>query len=313
MEIWQLRCFIALADTLSFSRAAESLYLSQSALSRRISDLEKELGFPLFTRNTRRVELTDTGRALQIAAKDIISRWEKLVPSLQESASDSAALITLSIGYDPRSLTDPARRLQFLDAVFDLRRQHPGIRFLFQKMDYRDLIQALTDHKLDCAFVLDRRMEHRTDLESRILHHEKMALVFRSQESFSPEEYRDVIMHRGLIVVDKEIQGLHHIIRILSDLRLEPQIRFCETFDDMTLIVESGESAAILPESVIARLQNPSLQVIPLPSEYAEMELSILWEKRASNPFLPGFVDLISLLLSPADASLAGSGQAGPL
>ena len=301
MEIWQLRCFIALADTLSFSRAAESLYLSQSALSRRISDLEKELGLPLFTRNTRRVELTEPGRTLQIAAKDIISRWEKVIPSLQESTYDPKSQITLSVGYDPRSLSEPSRHRRVMDAVFDLRCQYPGIRLLFQKMGYRDLVQSLLDHSLDCALVLDRQMEHRAELESVVLFREKMALVFRSGEKCAPEQFRDILMSRGLIVVDKEIQGLHHIIRILSDLRLEPQIRFCETFDDMTLTVESGESAAILPESVVAHLQNPALQAIPLPSEYADLEMSILWEKRQTNAFLPKFVDMISRILSSGE------------
>ena len=298
MEIWQLRCFIALADTLSFSRAAESLYLSQSALSRRISDLERELGLPLFTRNTRKVELTESGRTLQIAAKDIISRWEKVIPALQESTYDPSTQITLSIGYDPRSLAEPSRHLRVMDAVFGLRREHPGMRIQFQKMDYRELVQALLDHQLDCALVLDRKMEHRAELDSIFLFREKMSLVFRSEEDCSPGEFRDILMKRGLIVVDKEIQGLHHIIRILSDLSLEPQIHFCETFDDMTITVESGESAAILPESVVARLQNPALQVIPLPSEFADLEMSILWEKRQTNPFLPTFVQLISRILA---------------
>lgn len=303
MEIWQLRCFIALADTLSFSRAAESLYLSQSALSRRISDLEKELGIPLFTRNTRRVELTESGKALQTAAKDIISRWEKVVPTLHDPSIQQDEIITLSIGYDPRALADPSRRRLFMDALFDLRGQHPGIRILLRKMDYRDLIQALLDRALDCALVLDRNMEHRTEIESRVLHQEKMALVFRSATRYQPEEYRSVILRRGLVVVDKEIQGLHHIIRILSDLQLEPQIRFCETFDDMTMLIESGESAAVLPESVVARLNNPALQIIPLPSGFADMELSILWNKHQTNPFLPPFIDMVSLLLSPPPSS----------
>ena len=305
MEIWQLRCFIALADTLSFSRAAESLYLSQSALSRRISDLEKELGYPLFTRNTRKVELTEPGRTLQIAAKDIISRWEKVVSSLQESDYDPTSLITLSIGYDPRVLTEPARRLLILDAIYDLRRKHPGIRIRFQKMDYRDLVQALLEHRLDCALVLDRKLEHRSDLESLVIHQEKMELVFRGEEEASAENFKDIIMRRGLIVVDKEIQGLHHIISILGDLRIEPQIRFCETMDDMALMVESGESAAILPRSVFLGLQNPALKAIPLPSKYADMEMSILWDRRQTNSFLPTFVDLIAQLLSagnPADS-----------
>lgn len=86
--------------------------------------------------------------------------------------------------------------------------------------------------------------------------------------------------------MDREPQGLYHIIHILSDLKLEPQIRFCESLMDMTMTVETGESATILPESVVAKLDNPELQVLHLPSEYAKLTLTLLWSKKQVNPML---------------------------
>ena len=119
MEIRQLRYFIAVADTLNFSRAASSVYLSQSALSRQIMDLEKEVGLPLFRRSTRQVELTDAGKALQKSAKELISRWEKMLPEVRNAVSDEARALTLTIGVDARKTYEHkvATHLHSRDAV----------------------------------------------------------------------------------------------------------------------------------------------------------------------------------------------------
>ena len=61
MDIRAIQCFIALAETLHFTKAAERLYLSQPTLSRQISELEKEIGYPLVMRTTRNVVLTEVG------------------------------------------------------------------------------------------------------------------------------------------------------------------------------------------------------------------------------------------------------------
>lgn len=287
MEIRQLRYFIAVADTLNFSRAAESVYLSQSALSRQIMDLEREVGLPLLRRSTRQVELTDAGRALQKSAKELISRWEKMLPEVRNLVAEDEQALTLTVGVDARALAEPTRRKSFLTVLYDLRREYPGLRVLLRNYDHQELMKGISDQTLDCVLVLDRKMEQRSDLCQETYMHEDMVLVFRSENVHEDGDHRDIIMNRGLILVDKEPQGLYHIIHILSDLRMEPQIRFCESLEDMTMTVQTGESAAILPESVVARLDDPSLQVLRLPSEYTKLSLSLIWREDQSNPLLP--------------------------
>ena len=63
MEIRQLKYFAAVADTLNFSRAAETLFISQSALSKQVADLERELGMVLLQRDKRSVRLTPAGNS----------------------------------------------------------------------------------------------------------------------------------------------------------------------------------------------------------------------------------------------------------
>lgn len=287
MEIRQLRYFIAVADTLNFSRAAESVYLSQSALSRQIMDLEKEVGLPLLRRSTRQVELTEAGKALQKSAKELISRWEKMLPEVRNQVAEAAQALSLTIGVDARALANPVRRHRFLGTIYEMRRSYPGLRVLLRNRDYQELMKGLSDGTLDCALVLDRELEQKSDFQQEAYGQEEMVLVFRSENAHRAGDHAHVIMNRGLILVDKEPQGLYHIIHMLSDLRLEPQIRFCESLEDMTMTVETGESAAILPESVVAKLHNPELQTLHLPSDHGKLTLSMIWSKNQANPLIP--------------------------
>lgn len=86
MDDLHLRAFAAVAEELSFRRAADRLHLSPSALSRQIRELEAELGAPLFERNTRHVRLTAAGEALLPLALDMLARMANAARSVQRSA-----------------------------------------------------------------------------------------------------------------------------------------------------------------------------------------------------------------------------------
>lgn len=298
MEIRQLRYFIAVADTLNFSRAASSVFLSQSALSRQIADLEQEVGVPLFHRSTRQVALTEAGKALQISAKELISRWEKMLPEVRKQVVENQRAMHLNLGIDARVLETAQRRTQITEMLFELRREYPGLRVLVRKRDYQELMKSLSDKTLDCALVLDRELELRTDMTQDVFLQEEMVLAFRSANDHREGEHSQIIMNRGLILVDQEPQGLYHIIRILSDLNLEPQIRFCASLSDMTTTVETGESAMILPQSVVKKLNNPNLTVLHLPTEYAKLQMALIYPKNHGNPILDVFRERVRPLLT---------------
>jgi DNA-binding transcriptional LysR family regulator len=80
MELRHLRYFAAVAEDLSFRRAARRLFVSEAALSQQIGDPEDELGLKLFNRNSRRVELTEVGRVfLAGAGRTLVSAQEAVV------------------------------------------------------------------------------------------------------------------------------------------------------------------------------------------------------------------------------------------
>lgn len=100
MELRHLRYFVTLAETLNFTRAAELLYISQSALSQQVADMEGELGVRLFRRTKRTVELTGSGRVLLNEARKILRQMEQVIPVVRNSALYEDQQRSILIGVD---------------------------------------------------------------------------------------------------------------------------------------------------------------------------------------------------------------------
>src|SRR6202023_3812825 len=99
MELRHLRYFVAVAEELSFRRAAHRLHVTRPALSQQVDDLENELGLKLFERNSRRVELTEIGRTFLIGARRALAATKAAVTQAQEAAKgDRGRLVICTIG-----------------------------------------------------------------------------------------------------------------------------------------------------------------------------------------------------------------------
>lgn len=95
MEIKYLRDFVILAQTGNFMEAADILYCSQSALSKHIQSIEKELGVPLFERTTRKVKISKFGELLLPYAKEITQLHEKFTAAIQNSLDSEQDMLTI--------------------------------------------------------------------------------------------------------------------------------------------------------------------------------------------------------------------------
>lgn len=146
MEMRQLRQFLAVAHHGHFTRAAEELHLSQSALSSSIRTLERELGVPLFERTTRTVLLTAAGRALHPHARRLVGDMAAARAAIAEI--DQVQAGTLALGTVQTFITID---LPALLARYHSR--HPGIEVQLREATTTDLLDALAVGDLDLAFV----------------------------------------------------------------------------------------------------------------------------------------------------------------
>jgi Transcriptional regulator len=99
MDTQSLKAFIAVAEQKSFSAAAESLYLTQSAVSKRIKQLEEQLGTTLFDRHNRTISLTEAGEALLPRAQHILDLVSDTELELENISGDISGSLTLATSH----------------------------------------------------------------------------------------------------------------------------------------------------------------------------------------------------------------------
>jgi LysR family hydrogen peroxide-inducible transcriptional activator len=142
MEIHQLTYFVAVAETGSFSRAAERCNIAQPSLSQQIQKLEQELGEPLFDRLTRRVVLTDAGRSLLPRATSILADLQDIKHSMNQIADSSSGMLT--VGFIPTIAPFVLPKV-----IKRFSREFPLARLSVHEDLTEALVRELVDGKLD--------------------------------------------------------------------------------------------------------------------------------------------------------------------
>lgn len=97
VHLRDLRYFVAVAEELHFTRAAQRLFVSQPALSRQIAKLEDDLRVQLLSRDRRRVTLTPAGAALLDRARDLLSEWDAARTAVADAAARAAAILRIGV------------------------------------------------------------------------------------------------------------------------------------------------------------------------------------------------------------------------
>lgn len=157
MNLRHLEHWLALADTGSFSRAAEKLHITQSALSRSIQALEEELGGPLVDRIGKRNELTPLGQSVLERARRIVHEAEEL--KLGAVALQHGGMGSLRLGLG----SGPGAMLMTPWLVY-MARHHPGVKVSITRGPTELQLQQLRDRMLDALVVDVRRVVPAADL-----------------------------------------------------------------------------------------------------------------------------------------------------
>jgi DNA-binding transcriptional LysR family regulator len=146
MELQQLRYVVAVAETNSFTRAAERCLVVQSALSHQIARLERELGARLFDRTSRRVRLTPAGTAFLPAARQCLDAAER-------AAAEAAAAVGLVRGRLAVGLIPTVAAVDIPAALRDFRREYPDVRISLRVGASEKLAEQVKEGILDVAFL----------------------------------------------------------------------------------------------------------------------------------------------------------------
>ena len=149
MTLVQLRHLISLAQTGSFSKSADALFLTQPALSRSIRALESELGQPLFDRLGRRSEVTPFGREVVERARQVVGAADDLRDSSAQVTRGQAGTLRIGLGSGPGAML-------MTPLLMHLATQHPQLRLDISRGRTDLLERSLRERMLD-ALVVDAR------------------------------------------------------------------------------------------------------------------------------------------------------------
>jgi DNA-binding transcriptional LysR family regulator len=142
LDLRKLRYFVAVAERLHFSRAAEELLIAQPALSRQIRALERELHTELFVRDSHRVELTDAGRQLLDDGRPLLAAADAARRRVDRATRGARTLV---IGF--------RAGIRVTDAVRDFGAAHPEVSVEVRRVEWDDQAEAVLDGRVDLAYV----------------------------------------------------------------------------------------------------------------------------------------------------------------
>lgn len=244
LDLNQLRYFVAVAELEHVGRAAESLNMTQSPLSRQIQDLEDRLQLQLFERVKKRLRLTAEGRLLLKEAKELLDharRVESKANAWAEGRKD-----VLEVGY-----VEGALNCGVLPGLLrEFRKQEPDVEMHFHCLRSIEQFQALEDGKLDIAFTYTPPWPSET-LVSKKIHGEGFVLA-------SPEGWPSLKELYGkkveLIALSADVSwyARAELVAALESIGIVPDIRHEATKPTTIMrLVSAGMGYAVLQESIM--------------------------------------------------------------
>lgn len=262
MDDFRLKVFIAAARTLSFTRAAEQLYISQPAVSKHVGELESRYKVRLFERRGSRLELTDAGRVMLASAERLDDDYRRLEYEMSLCASRPEGELRLGA-----STTIAQYLLPRILARFTAR--FPGVRVSVMSGNSREVEEALGGHAIDLGLV--ESVSRRQGLHYTFFAPDELVLVARTggkyarTESLTPEQLPDV----PLVLRENGSGTLEVISAALAakGIRL-PQLdvvmRLGTTEGIKSFVRNSDAMAIVSVTSVVDELRSGTLRIVDI-------------------------------------------------
>ncbi len=287
MDIRTLQYFIAVAEELNITRAAERLHMSQPPLSAQIKALETELDTQLFIRGKRRLQLTETGQLLYRRAKEIISLSEKTRSEIFSMGAGMRG--TISIGLVEGMAPDIAA--EWFAGFLEL---YPNIRFRILDGSTDDLLEKLRSGIISLAVITspcDNSLLHSFHVgEERVA-----ALMSRAHPlaSSAGDEIDISDLAGEKLIVPSRKATVETIYRWFREVDAEPEI-VCEMDSYLDAAALAGRQVGISIYPRTAYIPNDSLVFKEIAGDEKIMEYLFVWRKGHPLPHIEErFIDFV--------------------
>jgi DNA-binding transcriptional LysR family regulator len=306
VEVRHLRAFVAVAEELNFSRAAERLHIAQPALSAQIRTLETQLGCELFVRTTRKVELTPAGEMLVEDAREIVARADEAAAKLLAVGRGRRGL--LRIGFVAQGAGETSTEIFRRFAA-----EFPAVETeLVECATLEETQRRVRDHELDLGFawmpILYEELLTDPILSERklIAMHPEHPLAGKRALTASDLESEPIVApwdHLPEEMLDFWFTPFRNSGRLPADPN-------AKSADECLSFVSRGIALYCVPESVQRFYPRPDVVFRPI-MDVAPAQVVLAWNREARNPAVASFVELARRVVreGPGDAVAIQSGS----
>lgn len=289
MELRHLRYFVAVAEALNFSRAAERLHVTQPALSRQIRDLEDDLGSPLFLREKGRVSLTDTGRRFLDDAREILARSDRAVKCVRHHES----MIPLRVAYLPS-----AGASNLPEVIRSFRKSHPSADVGLAELPPAAQFTELNAGRIDLALPGNLYAPLPTGLSSRVIatHHLAVAVPAGDPRSRRRKLRLAELADADFLSLDeRHYPGRDALLdRLGREAGFAPRVvQRAESLTALLTHVGAGAGLALVPDH-LGILPKCGFTLVPLAEPRVEVPSHAVWKTAQATPVLTAFVDALA-------------------
>ena len=289
MDDFRLKVFIAAARTLSFTRTAEQLCISQPAVSKHIGELESRYRVQLFNRRGSRLELTDAGRTLLDAAERILDDYRRMEYEVSLCTRQTEGELRLGA-----STTVAQYLLPPILARFTAR--FPGIRVSVLSGNSGQVERALEEHAIDLGVV--ESMSRRQGLHYTLFAHDELVLITRTGGKYARTESltADALRHIPLVLREEGSGTLEVITAALAAAgirlsQLHVVMRLGTTEGIKSFVRNSDAMAIVSVISVVDSLRSGTLRIVDIEDLAMRRDFSFVHAEATPAPLAGQFID----------------------
>ncbi len=290
MTFDQLYYYSTLADYLNFTKASESLYISQPTLSRQIALLEEELGVKLLYRDNRSVYLTDAGKLLLIEGKELLRRRDELIAHIQQMITGVRGVLAIA------SLDLYYKDLYEVYGIY--RSRYPNIQFSLHHQNTGFTIDSIISGKADVGICFDFELPeniHEQGIDVLQMHEERFVLITSELNPLASREYieADELKNETLYFIGRA--SFPFINNLWESASLSEAssagLYHPDSIDSVLMQIKTGQGASVVPAPV-AREHTSGLVSREIKGLDSSFNTVMIWRRDNPNPALGLFKEI---------------------
>lgn len=295
MNLNQMRYFVSVAETGSFTKAAVNHYISQTAITQQIHALEENIGAKLLDRNSRPVSLTPAGKVFLKEAREILGRMEGAVQKTRDASTGLEGEMRLGYtkGYEHSDLPKYLRTFH---------QEYPNVLISCYRLDTDQLASGLLRGEYDIIFTWDStNLSQEEMIEKKIIEHVPLRVALYASHPLArrKELTRKDLKQENILFMSPsgtgDSFGDAYYMKLYQQAGYLPNILLRSSdMESILMMVAAEEGVSIVPEYTHPwDVGTENVVFVPLSGEGETEEILIAWRKNDENPALRRFIQTL--------------------